>query len=234
MNSRFVVRAVLGMIAALAAGAAAAGGAAEPATDGPPTFAAHDVHGGLAVDQMKGGEPATVTAPGWLRMPGQPEFVVPDGNGREAAALWITAPSTVVVRKGSSTNAPLDGRVEPSWENESIRLSIEPAGGPVLKSDVFQREDLGAGPRELTRRALLSTDVVGSYRAILRTADGRPVGWLRVRISTHGASPIRYEAALPPQVDEALAVALAEALDDEIDRIERESNGVHRAPERRP
>ena len=233
MNARVTSHAVLGMLAALTAGAASAIGAAEPTLDRPPTFVAHDVHGGLAVDQMNGGQPAVASAPGWLRLPGQPALVMEDGK-RGETALWVTAPATVVVRKGSSQNAPLDGRVTPSWENESIRLSIEPADGPALKSDVFEREDVGAGPRELTRSALLSSDVEGSYRAVLRTPAGRPVGWLRVRVSTHGAWPVRYEAVLPPEVDEGLALASAEALDSEIDWIEQQSFGAHRGPMRRP
>lgn len=233
MNLHPMLRGSLLLVAAVAAGAAPASGAAEAALDRPATFVAHDVHGGLAVDRMDGGQPAVATARRWIRMPGQPALVVPDGKGGEAA-LWITAPATIVVRKGESQRAPLDGRVEPRWENESVRLSIQPARGPTLETDVFQREDGGAGPAELTRRALISTDVDGTYRAVVRTPGGRAVGWLRVRVSTHGPSRVSYEAALPPEVDEGLAVASAEALDDEIDWIEREAYGAHRAPERRP
>jgi hypothetical protein len=204
---------------------------ADPAVSELPTFAAHDVHGGLVVDRMEGQGPAVATAPSWLRMPGQPMLVVKDGD-KEVAALWLTAPAEVVVRKGASTSAALDGRVKPSWENESIRLTIEPANALPLKSDIFAREDLDAGPRELTRRAALSTDVQGSYRALLRTPDGKPVGWLRVRVSPHGRSPVTYEADLPPQIDEGLAVASAEALDSEIDWIRIEAYGVHRGTRR--
>ena len=233
MNSFSTVTAVVGMLSALGAGAAPVSGGAGAAADAPATFAAHDVHGGLAIDRMQGGEPGVATSPGWLSLPGEPALTVPDGKGGKAA-LWMTAPSTVVVRTGPSSTAPLDGRVNPSWEDDAIRLSIEPAGGPVLKTDVFAREDIGAGPRELTRSALLSSDVQGVYRAMLRTAGGRPVGWLRVRVTTHGSEPIRYEAALPPEVDEGLAVASAEALDGEIDRIQEDSYGVHRGTTHRP
>jgi hypothetical protein len=207
-------------------------GHAQPAVSATPTFAAHEVHGGLAVDQVDGGEPAVATAPSFFRLPGEPSLVVKDGNGEEA--LWVTAPSTVVVRKGSSTSAPVDGRVEPSWENNSIRLTIEPKGKPALKSDVFEREDVGAGPRELTRNALLSSDIEGSYRALLRDPEGHPVGWMRVRVTWHGVSPVRFEAALPHGVDEGLAVASAEALGSEVDYIADDAYGVHRGPTRRP
>jgi hypothetical protein len=214
--------------------AACAVGHADPAISATPTFAAHEVHGGIVVDQMKGGEPAVATAPGWFGWPGKPALVLKDGDGEEAA-LWVTAPSTVVVRKGSSEAAPLDGRVEPSWENEAIRLTIEPANGPALKSDVFEREDLAAGPSVLTRTAMLSSDVEGSYRALLRDPDGRPAGWMRVRVTLHdGTSRVRFEAALPARVDEGLAVASAEALGNEVNYIDDEARGVHRSPSRRP
>jgi hypothetical protein len=208
-------------------------GRAEPAVSATPTFAAHEVHGGIAVDQMEGGEPGVAKAPSLIRLPGRPALVVKDGDGKEAG-LWVTAPSTVVVRKGSSETDPLDGRVEPSWENEAIRLTIERAGRPPLKSDIFEREDLGAGPRELTRATLLSSDVEGSYRAVLRNPAGDAVGWMRVRVSLHGASPVRFEAAFPHRVDEALAVASAEALGDELDRIDQDAYGVHRGTIHRP
>jgi hypothetical protein len=212
---------------------AVAVGHAEPALSATPTFAAHEVHGGLAIDHMDGGMTAVATAPAWIRLPGKPDFVVKDGKGEEAA-LWITAPSSVVVRKGASTDSPIDGRVEPRWDDEAIRLRIEPAHAAALESDVFEREDLGAGPRELSRTALLSTDVQGSYRAVLRDPAGKPVGWMRVKVTTHGGSPTRFEAALPPEIDEGLAVASAAALGEEVDHIDAESYGAHRGPMRRP
>jgi hypothetical protein len=213
--------------------AAVSAGRAEPAMSAPPTFAAHEIHGGLAIDRMDGGKSGVATAPAWIRLPGKPDFVVKDGKGEEAA-LWITAPSTVVVRKGASNDAPLDGRIEPRWDDEAIRLRIEPAHGPALESDVFEREDVGAGPRKLSRTALLSTDVQGSYRAVLRDPAGKPAGWMRVKVTTHGGSPTRFEAALPAQVDEGLAVASAAALGEEVDYIDAEAYGAHRGPMRRP
>jgi hypothetical protein len=205
---------------------------ADCAVSATPTFVAHEVHGGFVVE-TPGRESAHVTSPSWLRLPGQPTFVVQDGKGTEAA-LWMTAPATVEVRRGASMSASFEGRVEPSWDNEAIRLTLEPAGGPALKSDVFEREDLGAGPSELTRSALLSSDLEGHYRAVLRDPEGRPVGWMRVRVGIHEDSPFQFEAALPGQVDEGLAVASAAALDDEVNFIDAETYGTHRGPLRRP
>jgi hypothetical protein len=206
-------------------------GHAEPAVSATPTFAAHEAHGGVAVDRMDGGEPAVATTPSWLRLPGEPNLVLKDGKGEEAA-LWMTGPSSFVVRRGSSSESPLDGRVEPTWENQAFRLTIVPAKGAALKSDVFEREDLGAGPSELTRNTLLSSDLQGSYRAFLRDPEGRPVGWMRIVVNVNGAW--KLEAALPRRVDEGLAVASAAALGNEVDHIDEEAYGVHRSPMRRP
>jgi hypothetical protein len=57
---------------------------------------------------------------------------------------------------------------------------------------------------------------------------------MRVRVGIHEDSPFQFEAALPGQVDEGLAVASAAALDDEVNFIDAETYGTHRGPLRRP
>jgi hypothetical protein len=218
-------------LAALFGGHAVAADAAIPAASGP-TFVAHEVHGGLAIDHMDGGKPATAEAAHWFRMPGDPTLVVRDGR-KEPEALWLTEPAHVVVRTGASEHARFDGEVKPSWTDNAIRLTIQPARGPVLMTDTFTRLDSEAGPRELSRNDQLSIDLEGEYRAALRTQDGKAVGWLAVHVYPDG-TPTTYEAALPAGVDEGLAVASAEALSSEIDWIEQEVVGAHRNVLRRP
>jgi hypothetical protein len=233
MNMRCITSSK-GIACALVAGLALMGGyataSADPPASGDLTFAAHEVHGGLAIDRMQGGKAVVATAPGWLRMPGSPTLVLRDGN-KEEGALWLKAPAEVVVRSEVSGQDPVE-RVTPSWESNALRLTIEPASGPHLTTDVFRREDLGAGPRELTRNTDLSIDLEGSYRAVVRLPDGTPVGWLRARVDPHGSTGIAYEGVLPPQVDEALAVASAEALSSEIDYIQDHAYGTHRGTRR--
>ncbi len=125
------------------------------------------------------------------------------------------------------------GAVEPSWENNAIRLALKPAGHPALRTDRFGREDIGGGMTVLGRTAQLSIEVPGVYRATLRDSDGRVVGWLRVSIGLHQPSPEMYEAVLPPDVDEGLAAASAVALSSEIDWIEDHTYDVYGGTELR-
>jgi hypothetical protein len=183
------------------------------------------------VDAMRGGNPTLLTAPAWLRLPGEPALVIRDGP-EKGEALWLKGPGRVTVRRNVSSDSALIGRIEPSWENNAIRLTIEPAGGRRLRTDVFTREDLGAGTAALSRLAQLSIDVHGTYRATLREAGGRPVGWLRVAVGLHQPAPEMYEGVLPAEVDEGLAAAAAAALDQEIDWIENHAYGVYRGTDR--
>ncbi|HLK10720.1 MAG TPA: hypothetical protein VKW76_05030 [Candidatus Binatia bacterium] len=197
------------------------------------TFVARRTHDGLTIDRMTDGGPAVVESPGWLRLPGEPTFVLHDPAG-EQAGLWVVEPGRVVVRRGRSEDAPVIGRVVPSWEDDAIRLRIEPADAPAVVTDVFARTDRGAGPAALSRIARSSAGVRGTYRATLRREDGTSVGWLEVRVGLHQAAFVTYDGALPPTIDEPLAAAAAVALGSEIDWIEEHVTGVSRPPEWRP
>jgi hypothetical protein len=195
------------------------------------TFQAHVIHGGFMVDEMRGGAPTVASAPGWLRLPGDPALVLA-GGGANGEAVWIDAPGSATVRAARASSAPLVGRVASGWEDDAVRLTIAPRGHRPLRSDPFVREDVGAGPSVLTRAAALSSDVDGSYRATIRYPDGTPAGWIRVRIGPHLRAPEIYDAVLPPSVDEALATAAAAALDADVDVIEAGAFGVHRGTRR--
>lgn len=229
-RSRLVAR---GLVVAVVLAAWTASGEVSPVPgDGLATFSAHETHDGLAIDRMRGGEPAVFAPERWFRMPGDPILVRQDGSGQHAG-LWLVETGSVIVRDGPTKDARLIGRVEPSWDDQAIRLSLEPAGGPPLKSDVFRRIDLDAGLSALSRNADDSLQVLGTYQASLRDPDGKDVGWMRVDITNRGDALVSYHAALPAGVDERLAAAAAQALGSEVDYIQNHVRGTWRAPERR-
>jgi hypothetical protein len=196
------------------------------------TFAAHRIHGGLMIDEMRGGEPTVIGPPSWLRLSGEATYVVPGGSDR-GEGLWVVSPGHAVVRRTLATDSPLVGAVDPSWDDNAIRLALEPAGHPPLTTDVFARADVAGGMSVLGRTAQLSIDVPGTYRATLRDPSGKPVGWIQVAIGLHQPAPEMYEAVLPPDVDEGLAAASAAALESEIDWIEDHAYDVYGGTELR-
>jgi hypothetical protein len=201
-------------------------------TDDPDaSFVAHDTRDGLVIDRMANGEPAVVEPAAPWPWTGAPSFVLRE-RGKVAAGLWLTSPAEVVVRGGADGGAPIAGRVEPSWENGAIRLTLRPAAGAPLHTGTFDRLSHGAGPSRLTRLAVDSLDMQGRYEAPLLTDGGERVGWLRVELARRSRRPV-FEALLPASVDERLAAATAEALDSEIFWIDNHVHGVSRAPENR-
>ena len=79
----------------------------------------------------------------------------------------------------------------------------------------------GWGHAELTRRVDHEDELYGTYRAALRSGDGKQVGWLELKIGDEQPSPVMYDAALPPEIDEGLAAATAEALGKEYTWIDQ-------------
>src|SRR5438128_9532456 len=142
-------------------------------------FAAHVEHDRIVVDRLPDGSRGIVEAPGWFRWGGAPTFVL-TRDGQTVAGLWLTAPATVQVRASRSRTAPVRATIEPSWDDNAIRLAIRPPDGPSLRTDAFQRTAMGGGPSVLTRNAQTSIDVRGTYRAAVRDASGAEAGWLRV------------------------------------------------------
>src|SRR5437899_7462808 len=133
------------------------------------TFAAHDEHGRVVVDRLPGDGTAVATPPGWLRRPGGATFVL-RRDGETISALWLGAPGDVEVRASPSRRAPLLGTIEASRDDGAVRLSLRPASGAVLRTDVFARTSPGGGPPVLTRAAQTVLDVRGTYRAEVRDA----------------------------------------------------------------
>src|SRR5581483_1783028 len=104
------------------------------------TVAAHQEGRTLVVDRLPdGGRVGTVRPASVVRLPGRPDFVV-GTDGETLGGLWVVAPATVVARRGTGTEDAPVGKIEPTWQDDVIRLTIAPADGPPLRSDPFRRE----------------------------------------------------------------------------------------------
>jgi len=190
-------------------------------------FAAHVEHNYIMLDRVPGAHGGVVEAPGWFHWGTTPSFVVMS-EGRKLADLSLTAPATVQVRSGSGADASVLGAVEPSWDDNAIRLTLRSSDASVLRSDVFARTVTGGGPGVLTRSAQLIIDVRGTYRAALRDAKGNEMGWLRVKVTPYAESPRIYDGVLPADVGPGVAAATAVALGSEIEWIENHTVDVYR------
>ena len=100
----------------------------------------------------------------------------------------------------------------------TIRLTLFQSDGPTLGVDRFVRAR-AAGGAPLTPAAPLH----GTYRAVVRDAQGAPVGWLRVRIDP--PEPRVYDGVLPAEIGDPLAAAAVVALDGEVAWIEEHGSG---------
>src|SRR5262249_29881131 len=147
--------------------------------------------------------------------------------GVSRAAFWIDGNAGTTARAGLlASDRPL-GQVRPTWDDNAIRLHLEPPGGEPIVSDVFARTEGGGGPPALTRDAQTILDLSGRYQAALRDATRAEVGWMKVRIGPYEPAPRIYEAKLPQGVSEELAVAAVLSLASEIDWIEGHTQNVY-------
>jgi hypothetical protein len=190
-------------------------------------FAAHAEHDQIVLDRVPGGQNGVVKAARRFQLTGSPTFVVIT-NGQTVAKLALTAPATVQVRRTDGASAPALGGIEPSWEDNAVRLTFRSSGDTTYRSDLFQRTEAGTGPQLLTRTAQTVIDVRGTYRTTLRDAKGGDAGWLRVKVSPYAESPRIYDGVLPTDVGPGLAAATAVALNSEIDWIENHTLDVYR------
>jgi hypothetical protein len=175
------------------------------------TFSARETNRGLLIDQT-GGATGMLSSNGWFRRPGEPTFVYREG-GKTVAGVWEGSPESAVVRSGTSESASLIGRIVPSWKDNQLSLTIEPAGGDAVQTTVFKR---ASGGGALDRRALTREAIEGSYRATLN-ATGKDAGWLSVDVSPEGGT--RFSGDLPASIPPALAAAAAGAVEDEVHYI---------------
>jgi hypothetical protein len=188
------------------------------------TFAMHQENRVFVVDRPSSGTPALVAAAEWLRVPGDPAWAL-RRDGATLAAYWIDGNAGTTARTGLLVSDQSLGDVRPSWDENAIRLHIEPPGGPAIQSDVCG----GGGTGALSRSAQTILDVRGRFEATLRDANGAEVGWLRLRIGPYERAARIYEATLPAGVSERLAVAAVLSLANEIDWIEEHALNVYQS-----
>lgn len=194
--------------------------------DADATFAMHQEGRDFVLDRASSVGSADVLAATWLRGPGQPMWAL-RRDGRTLAAYWIDGDAGTVARAGSANSDDPLGAVRPSWDDNAIRIAIEPSGGDPVRSDLFARTVGGGGPDALGRSAQTILDVRGRYRAALRDARGAEIGWIGLRIGPYEQASRIYEAALPATIDERLAVAAVLSLATEIDWIEAHALNVY-------
>jgi hypothetical protein len=182
------------------------------------TFAAHRVANGFVLDRTRSGETGSLERRGRLHEPDAPDFVLRIGD-EPRAGLWVVGRTRVLVRDSLSNRAPRAAEVLSSWDGGAIRLSLLPEHGGPLQTDPFRGEG-PVGGRVLTRTSSPS----GTYRAIVREADGAEAGWFRVDVGSE-TLPRVYDAILPERVDDALAGAAATVLDAELGWIAEHGAG---------
>jgi hypothetical protein len=193
----------------------AALGLAPPSLDPNATFAAYRTPDGLAIARAEGGATGTIDAAGWSGL--APAFRVRVG-GQTIADLRV--PSTARVEVGAPAGGAVRGEVVPTWDDGAIRLAIRPTSGDALHTRTFRRVETSSGLSVLTRNALTSLDLRGTYRSDLRDGADRVVGWLQVRVWEPSGRNV-YEGVFPPGFPVADAAAAALALDSEMLWIKR-------------
>jgi hypothetical protein len=187
------------------------------------TFAAHETHAGLVIDRTQQGWTGVATPHGGFFHP-----VAVLHTADTVDAITVMGPGNAVVEQQGVGSSPEVGRIEPSWDNQAIKLTIRPANGPALQTGRFHRTDNLAGDSVLTRLDQDRIDLEGAYRANVRSADGRDVGWLGLVVGKTQPGHVMYEAVLPKGFDDGLAAGAAEALGSEIAYIESTTHGVSR------
>ena len=217
-----IVRALMSLSLAVAYGC----GARAIPLQSDASFGMHQENRTFVVDRPRSSPPAVVTAAEWLRTPGAPAWAL-RRNGETLAAYWIDGNARTTARAGLQASGRPLGEIRPSWDDNAIRLQLEPAGGQAIKSDVFARSENEGGTPVLSRAAQTILDVRGRYQAALRDATGAEVGWLRLRIGPYEQAPRIYEAKLPAGVSDDLAVAAVISLASELDWIESHTQNVY-------
>ena len=156
------------------------------------TFAAHQVHNGFFIDRLPDGGSGVVESARWINRPGSPQFRV-RAERATLGELWLIAPAHVEVYE---SGVPHPAKVEPSWDDGAIRLTLRLATAGPLRSSVFTRIGGGSGYSVLSRNAQTLLDVRGTYRAEILDASNRRVGWFEVHVA-EPFEPRLFEVVVP-------------------------------------
>jgi hypothetical protein len=154
-----------------------------------------------------------------------PNFLLKSG-GKTLAALWVQDSGHVIIRRSVDPSSPLIGRVDATWHQGAIRLTLTPADGPALQLGRFHRVD---SPRSaiLGVGATTVLDLRGMYEAQLRDTQGATTGWLRVRISPYQDARRIYDGNLPATVQEPLAAAAVALVNSDISNLRNRAVDVY-------
>ncbi len=194
---------VAGLLATFAAGNA-----------GATMFSARQTHSGLTIERA-GSPSGKLMSNGWFRRPHAPTYVYREGSA-VVAGVWNSGHDAGIVRSSPTEDAPVVGRIVPTWKDDELELTIEPADGAAIRTTVFRREN-GGGAEALDRGASTRVALQGAYRATFRSLNGNDVGWMSVDVDADGGT--RFAGDLPPAIPPALGAAAAAAVEREVDYI---------------
>ena len=220
------MRPIAFVLTSLALAAACMRGPEVISIDSDATFVMHMEHREFLVDRPLYRPPEMVEPAEWLRTFDDPTWAL-RREGDTVAAYWLDGNAGTVARAGMQQSSHLLGAIRPSWKDNEIRLRIERPDAEPLQSDVFTRLTGGGGTPALSRNIQANIDIRGRYRASLRDATGKEVGWLGLRIGPYELAPRIFEGVLPAGLSPDIAVAAALSLNSEIDWIEAHTLNVY-------
>jgi hypothetical protein len=213
-----VARFALVVVFTIAGAGCAIGSGYRVPLDPAANFAAHAEHRGIVVDRMADGQQAVLVPNGRL-FTHRPPFLLEEDE-RDVAALRYDGARLVVNDDGGGQDTARVGEVDPSWSHGAIHLTFHPIGHEPLHTGAFHRVGWGS-PELLGQQASNVLDMPGIYRAEVRDAQERPVGWMRVEIGRFGPVLRVYDGELPNSINGPLAVAGVEQIQSDIDWVEQ-------------
>ncbi len=213
------------IVVALFANAACAWFPHEIPIDPAATFAAHTESAGLVIDKMDSGQQGKLIPSTTALFERGPQLLLETTAG-PAAAFWIQGPD-IVVRQTREPLAPVIGRVDATWDNGAMQLTLIAEGNGTYRTTAFSRLSGGAAPAALGQPADLTFDVRGIYFAGITDAEGAQAGWLRVRIGVNWGPMNVYEGVLPSSINGPLAVAAVARLEREINKVRAQAINPH-------
>jgi hypothetical protein len=189
-------------------------------------FAAHVEHRGLVVDEMSGVSPAVLVTAGRQSWGGGPRLLL-QAHGQTIAALWFPRAGKMIVRESADPQSPLMGEIDAAWNQGAIHLTFKPVDGSVFRTGTFDRIDGRIATAALSSQARTVLDLRGVYRAEVQDSNGKPVGWLRARISPRRAAGRIYDGVLPAPLNGPLAAAAVAVVNADVDYIESHATDVY-------